>query len=127
MLSAPHSSDPSPHPDKVCYFFLINVIRHLYDQYSLLKVCMVPGQGDQQPISPGNEDMSDFGSGSDLPLSAGDASPVKVAADRVTPQRDEGVRSRADSVRSLRSSGCVICVHAKLIVIVDSLEGKATE
>ena len=69
---------------------------------------MVSGQGDQQSMSPDKDDMSDFGSGSDLPLSAGDASPVKVAADRATPQRDEGIRSRADSVRSLRSSGCVM-------------------
>lgn len=57
-------------------------------------------------MNPGNDDdLSDFGSGSDLPLSAGDASPVKHAPGGATPQRDEGTRSRPDSVRSMRSSG----------------------
>ena len=79
-------------------------------------VSMVSGQGDQQSVSPGNDDMSDFASGSDLPLSVGDGSPVKVAADRVNPQRNDGIRSRTDSVRSLRSSGCVFCVSVALFV-----------
>ena len=63
-------------------------------------IIMYTGQGDHRSMSPKDEDLSDFGSGSDLPLSGGDASPVKVSI-----KREEGTRSRTDSVRSLRSSG----------------------
>ncbi|KAK7476228.1 hypothetical protein BaRGS_00032504, partial [Batillaria attramentaria] len=62
------------------------------------------GQGDEGPMDPGkdDDDVSDFGS--DLPLSAGDASPVKVTVDRGPPSRQQFSQSRADSVRSVRSS-----------------------
>ncbi|XP_076441601.1 uncharacterized protein LOC143280800 [Babylonia areolata] len=59
------------------------------------------GQGDHR--SPMEGDDSDFGSDNDLPMSGGDASPVKRPS-----LREERVHSRQDSMRSLRSSGSLL-------------------
>lgn len=55
-----------------------NLRKRLYFVYFL-----TVGQGDYGTVDPGNEDeLSDFGSVTEIPLNGGDSSPLKVAAER---------------------------------------------
>ncbi|XP_025104308.1 centrosomal protein kizuna-like [Pomacea canaliculata] len=72
------------------------------------------GQGDYGTVDPGNEDeLSDFGSVTEIPLNGGDSSPLKVAAERkmLRENVDEAIHSTGSLPPQLTIDGLIRLLH----------------